>query len=695
MSDYRRASPESPERKKQLADYKEWQNTRQTDRKTQLLRKKRAERKERARLSAQRKRGDGDPATSAPTGGRAGLQAPAAAAAPVQESAEELRRRALMTQAAARAAALAASAALAAAAAATAQAESAHTEAEVQSRLRQIRAAANAAPVAAAGAAGAGAALHPPPFDDAAVQRRALVSQRSVEGHAVAITSAARRRLATRRVAAERARLAERMRQEVMQELLLERERGAVRLQALLRGALARTKLARVVAEEEAALEAEIRREIRLEELAATEVQRVGRGYIGRRVAAYLLEIEEVEMRRQMEVERASKAEADGTAAAGPADTDAEKQSVWAFRYGSTPARDLSGVMPRMPGETAALNNNASALLANVRKTGRVRVLAVTWNLHGQAPPEDLTTLLPRRKFHIYVVGTEECERSIAVSVIFQRKKAWEAKLRTTLGSEYCMLMSHTLQAIHLIVYVHQALVPLIDNIESSAVAAGIGNTLGNKGGIGISFRLGSTSLLFINCHLASGQKEVQARHDGARKINAEIDLPHVDTGDIKETEAHSTDRFDRVVWMGDMNYRVARDRDAVDELLAKNKLQDLLQCDQLAAALEGGSTPAPAFKGMVEGPIKFPPTYKFDPGTLVYDTSSKKRVPSWTDRVLYKDEGVDFLAYNCCPHYKTSDHLPVYCLLNVHFEHNSDTHLKDADEVQTGKSKSQVCAIQ
>jgi hypothetical protein len=49
------------------------------------------------------------------------------------------------------------------------------------------------------------------------------------------------------------------------------------------------------------------------------------------------------------------------------------------------------------------------------------------------------------------------------------------------------------------------------------------------------------------------------------------------------------------------------------------------------------------------EGKINFPPTYKFDKGTLIYDTSKKKRTPSWTDRIIWRDKlkGCKLLEYD------------------------------------------------
>ena len=44
------------------------------------------------------------------------------------------------------------------------------------------------------------------------------------------------------------------------------------------------------------------------------------------------------------------------------------------------------------------------------------------------------------------------------------------------------------------------------------------------------------------------------------------------------------------------------------------------------------------------EVPPSFPPTYKFDKGVpvgpggeLPYDTSEKRRIPAWTDRILWR----------------------------------------------------------
>lgn len=59
------------------------------------------------------------------------------------------------------------------------------------------------------------------------------------------------------------------------------------------------------------------------------------------------------------------------------------------------------------------------------------------------------------------------------------------------------------------------------------------------------------------------------------------------------------------------------------------------------------------------EGELSFRPTFKYDKECDVYDTSKKMRVPSWTDRILFKPDQCKLLYYNRREH-MFSDHRPV-----------------------------------
>ena len=57
---------------------------------------------------------------------------------------------------------------------------------------------------------------------------------------------------------------------------------------------------------------------------------------------------------------------------------------------------------------------------------------------------------------------------------------------------------------------------------------------------------------------------------------------------------------------------------------------------DQLKLEMAAGRT----FVHLQEAPINFRPTYKFDKHSqepLDYDSSEKRRVPAWTDRILFR----------------------------------------------------------
>ncbi len=62
----------------------------------------------------------------------------------------------------------------------------------------------------------------------------------------------------------------------------------------------------------------------------------------------------------------------------------------------------------------------------------------------------------------------------------------------------------------------------------------------------------------------------------------------------------------------------------------------DHLSQDQLRREWLGGRI----FHYLREGPINFAPTYKFDKGVFIegsYDSSEKRRVPAWCDRIFFR----------------------------------------------------------
>lgn len=85
------------------------------------------------------------------------------------------------------------------------------------------------------------------------------------------------------------------------------------------------------------------------------------------------------------------------------------------------------------------------------------------------------------------------------------------------------------------------------------------------------------------------------------------------------------TDNFDCVFWCGDLNFRLEQSREVVMREVEGGA--SVLDFDQLNYLKSEGFI----FRGYSEDTVKFPPTYKYDPGTNQFDTSSKKRVPSYT----------------------------------------------------------------
>lgn len=133
----------------------------------------------------------------------------------------------------------------------------------------------------------------------------------------------------------------------------------------------------------------------------------------------------------------------------------------------------------------------------------------------------------------------------------------------------------------------------------------------GNKGAHAISLKIGKGSFLFVNCHLASGQKATAKRNTHQKKIEKELKIPS--RGKSKEDlEFAPHKRVDHVIWTGDMNYRFDGDYKEIADLAEARDFPLLYPKDQLLVQRTLGK----AFDGYQEGTINFKPSYKYIDGT-------------------------------------------------------------------------------
>eukprot|EP00985_Skeletonema_marinoi_P024753 scaffold17526_cov168-Skeletonema_marinoi.AAC.1 len=259
------------------------------------------------------------------------------------------------------------------------------------------------------------------------------------------------------------------------------------------------------------------------------------------------------------------------------------------------------------------------------------------------------------------------------------------------------------------IVFAHKAITHLISDIRSIAVATGLGDKLGNKGGIAISFTVAESSFCFVNAHLAAHQHATIRRTNEFRRISnhivarllqqnrnsevsegsssddeltascdqdedvlSESNLPQYSSDDLRTDSGPQLnpliDVFDKVFWFGDLNFRVYGTREVVDGMLESHMHDALLCNDQLTMLMRFNRV----FSGFSEGPLNFFPTYKFDHDSDHYDSSQRRRVPSWTDRILYKkDANTQVLSYCSQPEIKISDHRPVYATFGSRIQYD------------------------
>eukprot|EP00048_Salpingoeca_helianthica_P015319 m.226130 g.226130 ORF g.226130 m.226130 type:complete len:600 (+) comp16882_c0_seq1:14035-15834(+) len=345
-----------------------------------------------------------------------------------------------------------------------------------------------------------------------------------------------------------------------------------------------------------------------------------------------------------------------------------------------------------------------------------ISVYLVTWNMHEQDFPLSLGPLLfadgsGKATHHIYAIATQEGTMA---------RRDWELKIQETLGPTYVIVHSAFLMGIHLCLVVHRDLTWDISYVESSTVATKMGGMLNTKGGVGIAMHVRGNSFLFVDSHLAAHSKHTQQRNDDFHTIIRNFSFPRTTAIHTRITRAaaagtlstpqlarstaaaaaavaavggastpapraaagtplmrsvlpsigttsqssaqsegrNSVDMFDVIFWLGDLNYRIDMPRSTVIKAVGRGEWAVLRTNDQLFKEQTAGRV----FAGFTEGPIEFPPTFKYDLGTDDFDTSAKQRVPSWTDRILVRGSATCH-RYGSVTSLKVSDHRPVFAV--------------------------------
>ena len=166
--------------------------------------------------------------------------------------------------------------------------------------------------------------------------------------------------------------------------------------------------------------------------------------------------------------------------------------------------------------------------------------------------------------------------------------------------------------------------VPFLKNVQISYVATGMGNLVGNKGGLQLSFILHDYLYNFINVHLVHGAKRLDKRDEMMSEV-------------VRKMRNHREEMDPDVIAdfsfiLGDMNYRMEGFYETlvpkIDTIVEERK-----NLDQLYKSM----TQFGRYPDYIEQEITFKPTYKrnkHEPGYF----NKKNQAPSYTDRILFRN---------------------------------------------------------
>lgn len=288
-----------------------------------------------------------------------------------------------------------------------------------------------------------------------------------------------------------------------------------------------------------------------------------------------------------------------------------------------------------------------------------------TFNVNAATPstsPELLSWLFPAENAEygcpdIYAIGLQELielNAGLILAADNSRPGQWARVFQQLINSQnesYSLLRTESITSMCLFFFVKESLIDKVTQVSGSSKKTGMGGMTANKGACAVRFEFGSTSFALVTSHFAAGVGATIERHNDYMSIMLGLTF----------ARNYTIGDHDNVIWFGDLNYRINMPNDQCRFLIESGAFDELQASDQLLTEKDNKGGP---FFGFQEERILFHPTYKYDKGTCDYDTSEKQRVPSWTDRVLYRSKNSDWIKsrnYSSIRSITMSDHKPVF----------------------------------
>ncbi|XP_026986383.1 inositol polyphosphate 5-phosphatase K isoform X2 [Sagmatias obliquidens] len=256
----------------------------------------------------------------------------------------------------------------------------------------------------------------------------------------------------------------------------------------------------------------------------------------------------------------------------------------------------------------------------------------VTWNVASAAPPPDLSDLLQLNNLNlnldVYVIGLQEMNcgiMSLLSDTAFE--DPWSSFFMDVLSPlSFVKVSSVRMQGLLLLIFAKYQHLPFIQILSTKSTPTGLFGYWGNKGGVKIFLKFYGYYVSIVNCHLPPHVANNDQRLEHFDRI---LEMQNFEAQDVPNILDH-----DLILWFGDMNFRIEDfGLHFVRESIKNRCYSDLWEKDQLSIAKRHD----PLLREFQEGPLLFPPTYKFDKNSSNYDTSEKKRKPAWTDRILWR----------------------------------------------------------